>query len=311
MKYLDKDGLSYLWGKIKSAIPTKTSQLTNDSGFLTSHLTGGRSIYIYNNQINNTGVTNVSASPSSASNGTIAVTKGTEVGTSTTYVTVKGINNGAYKDVDTSISAGTTSTKLPTSSAVASFVEGKGYITGITSSDVTTALGYTPYNSTNPNGYTSNTGTITGITMNGASKGTSGVVDLGTVITSHQTLKTVNNTSLTGTGNVNTYGHILWTNSSPTSQFGSQNITLSDSDFDMYEIIFKQSNTDNRTFSSGLIMASSGTILNFNTTTLYWRVVSATSKTVLNFDNGKTGSNNNNASVIPLYVIGHNTGLFS
>ena len=30
------------------------------------------------------------------------------------------------------------------------------------------------------------TGTITGITMNGTSKGTSGVVDLGTVITSHQ-----------------------------------------------------------------------------------------------------------------------------
>lgn len=32
-------------------------------------------------------------------------------------------------------------------------------------------------------GYTSNTGTITGITMNGVSKGTSGVVNLGTVIT--------------------------------------------------------------------------------------------------------------------------------
>ena len=32
------------------------------------------------------------------------------------------------------------------------------------------------------------TGTITGITMNGVSKGTSGVVDLGTVITSHQDL---------------------------------------------------------------------------------------------------------------------------
>lgn len=36
-----------------------------------------------------------------------------------------------------------------------------GYITGITSSDVTTALGFTPYNATNPNGYTNNTGTIT------------------------------------------------------------------------------------------------------------------------------------------------------
>ena len=36
---------------------------------------------------------------------------------------------------------------------------------------------------TNDSGLTSNIGTITGITMNGSSKGTSGVVDLGTVIT--------------------------------------------------------------------------------------------------------------------------------
>ena len=34
----------------------------------------------------------------------------------------------------------------------------------ITSSQVTTALGFTPYNSTNPSGYTSNTGTVTGVT---------------------------------------------------------------------------------------------------------------------------------------------------
>lgn len=36
---------------------------------------------------------------------------------------------GAIKQVDTSISAGSSSTKLPTSAAVASFVEGKGYTT--------------------------------------------------------------------------------------------------------------------------------------------------------------------------------------
>ena len=36
----------------------------------------------------------------------------------------------------------------------------------------------------NDSGFTSNTGTITGITMNGASKGTSGVVDLGTIVVS-------------------------------------------------------------------------------------------------------------------------------
>ena len=38
------------------------------------------------------------------------------------------------------------------------------YLTGITSSQVTTALGYTPYNATNPNGYTTNTGTVTQVT---------------------------------------------------------------------------------------------------------------------------------------------------
>ena len=65
----------------------------------------------------------------------------------------------------------------------------------ITSSNVTNALGYTPYDSSNPSGYTNNVGTITGITMNGVSKGTSGVVNLGTVITSHQDITGKENTS--------------------------------------------------------------------------------------------------------------------
>lgn len=61
-------------------------------------------------------------------------------------------------------------------------------------------------------GFTKNAGTITGITMNGASKGTSGVVDLGTVITEHQSLTNYvqkNNTSgllkNDGTVDTNTY----------------------------------------------------------------------------------------------------------
>lgn len=48
---------------------------------------------------------------------------------------------------------------------------------------------------TNDSGFTTNTGTLTGITMNGASKGTSGVVDLGTVITAHQDISGKANTS--------------------------------------------------------------------------------------------------------------------
>jgi hypothetical protein len=39
---------------------------------------------------------------------------------------------------------------------------GAGYITGITSGNVTTALGYTPYNSTNPSGYITSSGSISG-----------------------------------------------------------------------------------------------------------------------------------------------------
>ena len=64
---------------------------------------------------------------------------------------------------------------------------------------------------TNWNSKTSNTGTITGIKMNGASKGTSGVVDLGTVITAHQDISgkldasTAASTYLTKTDASSTY----------------------------------------------------------------------------------------------------------
>lgn len=50
-------------------------------------------------------------------------------------------------------------------------------------------------------GATANTGTITGITMNGASVGTSGVVDLGTVITQHQDITGKLDTALKGAAN--------------------------------------------------------------------------------------------------------------
>ena len=46
---------------------------------------------------------------------------------------------------------------------ISAFNNDSGYITGITSSDITTALGYTPYNSSNPSGYTSNVGTVTSV----------------------------------------------------------------------------------------------------------------------------------------------------
>lgn len=70
-----------------------------------------------------------------------------------------------------------------------------GFITGITSSDVTTALGYTPYNSSNPAGYTSNVGTVTSV--NNVSP-VSGNVTL--------SIPTVNNATLTITQGGTTKG---------------------------------------------------------------------------------------------------------
>ena len=54
------------------------------------------------------------------------------------------------------------------------------------------------------NAKTSNVGTITGIKMNGASKGTSGVVDLGTVITAHQDISGKQDKSTAVTHGANT-----------------------------------------------------------------------------------------------------------
>lgn len=45
------------------------------------------------------------------------------------------------------------------------------FLTGITSLQITNALGYTPYNSTNPNGYTSNLGTVVSVQGTGSING--------------------------------------------------------------------------------------------------------------------------------------------
>lgn len=59
-------------------------------------------------------------------------------------------------DLSTTLANYVTSANLTTildDYATKQWVNNQGYITGITSSDVTTALGFTPYDTTNPNGY--------------------------------------------------------------------------------------------------------------------------------------------------------------
>lgn len=65
--------------------------------------------------------------------------------------------SGSYNDLTNQPTIPT----VPTN--ISAFNNDSGYITGISSSDVTTALGYTPYSDANPSGYTSNVGTVTSV----------------------------------------------------------------------------------------------------------------------------------------------------
>ena len=64
-------------------------------------------------------------------------------------------------------------TALQPNDNITELVNNAGYISGITSSDVTTALGYTPYNATNPNGFISSAAiaSLTDVALTGLADG--------------------------------------------------------------------------------------------------------------------------------------------
>lgn len=111
----------------------------------------------------------------------------TGAGTSGQYLKSSGTGAPTWSAFPTIPSAGTSASAVGTtaSGGSASTYSKSDHVHNITSSTITSALGYTPYNSTNPNGYTSNVGTVTGVKVNGTTVNpTSGVVDIGTVATS-------------------------------------------------------------------------------------------------------------------------------
>lgn len=108
-------------------------------------------------------------------------------------------------------------------------------------------------------------------------------------------------------------GEIIWTNSSPTSNFPAQTINLNESldNYDMYEILFRQSTTAGRIMTTGKIPVGYGTILNWNANAFYYRATGTTvSGSTITFEDGKNGATTANGYTVPLYVIGYKTGLF-
>ena len=94
-------------------------------------------------------------------------------GATGTYDTLKEIeeflkdNDNNISNILTTLSGKASITQLEEAEeSIKSFVENKNYLTEITSSQITDALGFTPYNSTNPNGYITASADITGTAAN-------------------------------------------------------------------------------------------------------------------------------------------------
>lgn len=127
------------------------------------------------NQIENAAAHNLSSAPSSPVvgqeyfntsdkqkyiwNGTAWVS---ETAQGTTYTEGTGIDitgntiSADFTAVATAAQGSLADSALQPNDNISELYNDTGYITGITSSDVTTALGYTPYNSSNPSGYQAN-----------------------------------------------------------------------------------------------------------------------------------------------------------
>ena len=130
----------------------------------------------------------------------------------------------------------TIATNLTVPTKTSDLTNDSGFITGISSSDVTSALGYTPYNSTNPNGYTSNTGTVTSVGISNATNGGlsvsgspvtgSGSITIGhsNVLSSAQTTQAVYPIKIDKNGHISAYGSAV---TIPTLSNNYSTITIS------------------------------------------------------------------------------------
>lgn len=193
-KYLDLTGLSHFWDKIKSKIPTKTSQLTNDS-----HLN-------YSVEKPSGTIDDLAAFTSGKPGitGSISLIKkssgtGSEIPGGwynfffSPHRTGSGGDNMKYGTIIlTPMTFSGKSWLLRRSSSATTISEVKSIATG----DIPTKVSQL----TNDSGYTTNTGTVTSVAvkMNNTTKGTittSGTIDLGTVITAHQDISGKENTS--------------------------------------------------------------------------------------------------------------------
>lgn len=144
--------------------------------------------------------------------------------------------------------------------------------------------------------------------------------EIKTVVNNNATEISTNTTNI-----ANITGQILWTNPNPTSNFVAQTITLSSSDYDMYEVLFLTNLADQapRLNSTGKLLKGYGSRLSASFAdsanpgaNVYSRWITYISDTQIEFATGyvaygSTARTENTALIVPLYVIGYKTGLFN
>ncbi len=108
-------------------------------------------------------------------------------------------------------------------------------------------------------------------------------------------------------------GKILWENPNPTAnKFTAQNITLSSSDYNYYEVFCVWSSAVNRTCSTGLAKKGTGCIACFVSSHSFYRTFNYSTDTEISVGAGTEivitsgASSTNNEWFIPIMVIGYN-----
>ena len=184
------------------SIPTNTNQLTNGAGFITG--------------ITSANVTTaLGFTPYNATNPSGYITQA-QARTSLSFTA----GSGAYNNSTGVISIPTNTNQL---------TNGAGFITGINSSQVTTALGCTPYNATNPSGYITSSaltgylplsgGTLTGL-LGGTSASFANIVESNSLNTGFNGLNVSGYGFLSQTlsGQMTVLGHNIRSSSSVANQ---------------------------------------------------------------------------------------------
>jgi len=165
--------------------------------------------------------------------------------------------SGAYSDLTgkPSLFSGAYADLSGKPTAVSAFTNDAGYLTGINSSQITAALGFTPYSSSNPDSY------ITAAALAGYLTAETAASTYQTALVSGTSIKTVNGQSVLGSGNIQIDGGVTSFN----TRTGAVTLGSSDVTGALGFTPYNASNPSGYITSSGSITGNAGTATTLQT----------------------------------------------